>query len=104
MEKLTASIDQKANTMVCRELWSDLGFLVVQTARFMRLTFWELSWDVVEPIFFYLSSMYCVSQKERRLADLGMKRKRARKNLEGSFWNEQKKMNICYLCGLSPTL
>jgi len=31
---------------------------VVQTAAFMRLTFWELSWDVMEPICFYVTSFY----------------------------------------------
>ncbi|KAL5173341.1 Calcium uniporter protein 2, mitochondrial [Glycine soja] len=58
LEKEKATIDNKANTMVRRELWAGLGFLVVQTAAFMRLTFWELSWDVMEPICFYVTSMY----------------------------------------------
>lgn len=58
MEKEKAVIDTKANTMVRRELWAGLGFLVAQTVAFMRLTFWELSWDVMEPICFYVTSMY----------------------------------------------
>ncbi|KAJ1376428.1 Coiled-coil domain containing protein, C-terminal [Sesbania bispinosa] len=58
MEKEKAAIDHKADTLVRRELWGGLGFLVVQTAAFMRLTFWELSWDVMEPICFYVTSMY----------------------------------------------
>ncbi|KAF3488868.1 hypothetical protein F2Q69_00057962 [Brassica cretica] len=29
-----------------------------QTALFMRLTFWELTWDVMEPICFYVTSIY----------------------------------------------
>ncbi|KAK7359961.1 hypothetical protein VNO77_01930 [Canavalia gladiata] len=58
MEKEKAAIDNKANNLVRRELWTGLGFLVVQTAAFMRLTFWELSWDVMEPICFYVTSMY----------------------------------------------
>ncbi|TKY55793.1 Calcium uniporter protein 2 [Spatholobus suberectus] len=58
MEKEKAAIDNRANTMVRRELWAGLGFLLVQTAAFMRLTFWELSWDVMEPICFYVTSMY----------------------------------------------
>ncbi|KDP31811.1 hypothetical protein JCGZ_12272 [Jatropha curcas] len=58
MEKQKATIDRKADTLVRRELWLGLGYFVVQTAAFMRLTFWELSWDVMEPICFYVTSMY----------------------------------------------
>ncbi|XVF59568.1 hypothetical protein PTKIN_Ptkin07bG0286400 [Pterospermum kingtungense] len=58
LEKQKAMIDRKADTLVRRELWLGLTYLVVQTAGFMRLTFWELSWDVMEPICFYVTSMY----------------------------------------------
>ncbi|KAF6149675.1 hypothetical protein GIB67_017408 [Kingdonia uniflora] len=58
MEKVKTEIDKMADSMVRKELWSGLGFLVVQTAAFMRLTFWELSWDVMEPICFYVTSVY----------------------------------------------
>ncbi|XWS29327.1 hypothetical protein CRYUN_Cryun24cG0019600 [Craigia yunnanensis] len=58
LEKQKAIIDQKADSLVRRELWLGLAYLVVQTAGFMRLTFWELSWDVMEPICFYVTSMY----------------------------------------------
>ncbi|KAI3452118.1 hypothetical protein Pfo_008783 [Paulownia fortunei] len=58
MEKQKAGIDRKAKLLVQRELWCGLGYLVVQTAAFMRLTFWELSWDVMEPICFYVTSIY----------------------------------------------
>uniref|UniRef100_A0A2N9E3J1 Calcium uniporter protein C-terminal domain-containing protein n=1 Tax=Fagus sylvatica TaxID=28930 RepID=A0A2N9E3J1_FAGSY len=61
MEKQKVVIDRKADVLVRRELWCGLGFLVVQTAGFMRLTFWELSWDVMEPICFYLTSIYCMA-------------------------------------------
>ncbi|WOL05106.1 hypothetical protein Cni_G13829 [Canna indica] len=44
------SIDAKAESLVRREMWCGLGFLALQMASFMRLTFWELSWDVMEPI------------------------------------------------------
>lgn len=60
LEKQKTAIDEKADTLVRRELWGGLGFLVVQTAAFMRLTFWELTWDVMEPICFYVTSMYCI--------------------------------------------
>ena len=61
MEEQKAEIDKKADILVRRELWGGLGFLVLQTAGFMRLTFWELSWDVMEPICFYVTSMYCMA-------------------------------------------
>ncbi|XP_030444951.2 calcium uniporter protein 2, mitochondrial-like [Syzygium oleosum] len=58
MERRKAGIDREAESLVRRELWMGLGYLVVQTAGFMRLTFWELTWDVMEPICFYLTSVY----------------------------------------------
>ncbi|XP_078162178.1 chloroplastic calcium uniporter protein-like [Carex rostrata] len=58
LEDQKAEIDQQAVAQVRRELWCGLGFLVIQTAAFMRLTFWELSWDVMEPICFYVTSLY----------------------------------------------
>ncbi|KAF5736069.1 calcium uniporter protein 2 mitochondrial-like [Tripterygium wilfordii] len=60
MEKQKAKIEKKAESLVRRELWCGLGFVVFQTAAFMRLTFWELSWDVMEPICFYFTSMYII--------------------------------------------
>ncbi|XP_065873821.1 calcium uniporter protein 2, mitochondrial [Euphorbia lathyris] len=60
LEKQKAVIDKKADSQVRRELWGGLCYLVVQTAGFMRLTFWELSWDVMEPICFYVTSIYCM--------------------------------------------
>ncbi|XP_030513388.1 calcium uniporter protein 3, mitochondrial [Rhodamnia argentea] len=58
LEKQKAEIDREAKSLARRELWLGLGYLVVQTAGFMRLTFWELTWDVMEPICFYLTSGY----------------------------------------------
>ncbi|KAJ4952258.1 hypothetical protein NE237_029090 [Protea cynaroides] len=39
------AIDEQADSLVQRELWAGLGFLVVYTAAFMKLTFWELGCD-----------------------------------------------------------
>ena len=58
MEKQKAAIDKKAHSLVRWELRCGLVALVLQTAALMRLTFWELSWDVMEPICFYVTSMY----------------------------------------------
>ncbi|MCI87789.1 calcium uniporter protein mitochondrial, partial [Trifolium medium] len=38
MEKEKVAIDNRADKMVRRELWGGLGFLMVQTLAFMRLT------------------------------------------------------------------
>ncbi|CAK8569595.1 unnamed protein product [Lathyrus sativus] len=58
MEKQKAIIDDKAKAQVQTELYCGLGFLAIQTLGFMRLTFWELSWDVMEPICFFVTSLH----------------------------------------------
>ncbi|XP_060193357.1 calcium uniporter protein 2, mitochondrial-like [Lycium barbarum] len=60
MEEKKSAIDKKAESLVRRELQCGLGFFVIQTLAFMRLTFWELSWDVMEPICFFVTSFYCM--------------------------------------------
>ncbi|KAJ6836292.1 calcium uniporter protein 2, mitochondrial-like [Iris pallida] len=61
MERRKAEIDKKAEALVKRELRFGLGFVTLQTLFFMRLTFWELSWDVMEPICFFATSSYFVA-------------------------------------------
>ena len=39
-------------------LWAGLVLLLVQWSLFLRLTFWELSWDVMEPISYFFSSLW----------------------------------------------
>ncbi|KAL0302681.1 UNVERIFIED_CONTAM: Calcium uniporter protein 4, mitochondrial [Sesamum angustifolium] len=58
LENQKAQIDQKAQSLVRGELYCGLGFFAVQTLGFMRLTFWELSWDVMEPICFFVTSFH----------------------------------------------
>ncbi|KAJ4887547.1 Calcium uniporter protein 3 [Raphanus sativus] len=58
LEIIKSDIDKRADDMVRRELRAGLGFVVAQTIGFFRLTFWELSWDVMEPICYYVSSTY----------------------------------------------
>lgn len=53
-------IDEKARKQVQMELCFGLGFFILQTAGLFRLTFWELSWDVMEPIAFHLTSFYMI--------------------------------------------
>ncbi|XP_020102111.1 calcium uniporter protein 6, mitochondrial-like isoform X2 [Ananas comosus] len=49
-------IDKLAHKQVRRILWSGLGFLITQVGLFFRLTFWEFSWDVMEPIAFFTTT------------------------------------------------
>ena len=58
MEKQKAIIDKKAKAQVQAELICGLGLILGQTLGFMRLTFWELSWDVMEPICFFVTSLH----------------------------------------------
>lgn len=53
-------IDEKARKQVQMELCFGLGLLILQTVGLFRLTFWELSWDVMEPIAFHLTSFYMI--------------------------------------------
>ncbi|KAJ6335128.1 hypothetical protein OIU78_011878 [Salix suchowensis] len=48
VEKLKVITDLKARTQVRGELYCGLGFPMIQTLGFMRLTFWELNWDVMD--------------------------------------------------------
>ncbi|XP_059284034.1 calcium uniporter protein 2, mitochondrial-like [Lycium ferocissimum] len=61
MKEQKTVIDKKAESLVRREMWCGLGFFVIQTIAFMRFTFWDLTWDVMEPICFYLTSTYFVA-------------------------------------------
>ncbi|XP_015069463.1 calcium uniporter protein 1, mitochondrial-like [Solanum pennellii] len=58
MEVVKTSIDNKAESLVRKEMWFGLGCFIVQTTAFMRFTFWDLTWDVMEPICFYVTSAY----------------------------------------------
>ncbi|CAH8381559.1 unnamed protein product [Eruca vesicaria subsp. sativa] len=58
LETTKKLIDIKARRIVKAELYCGLGFLAAQTIGLMRLTFWELSWDVMEPICFFVTSLH----------------------------------------------
>jgi hypothetical protein len=56
LQEKKEDIDVLAHKQVRRILWSGLGFAVVQVGLFFRLTFWEFSWDVMEPIAFFATT------------------------------------------------
>ncbi|KAL8150378.1 hypothetical protein V2J09_020186 [Rumex salicifolius] len=49
-------LDILAHKQVRRILWSGLGIGVMQIGLFFRLTFWEFSWDVMEPVTFFATT------------------------------------------------
>ncbi|PKU62389.1 calcium uniporter protein 6, mitochondrial [Dendrobium catenatum] len=49
-------IDKLAHKQVRCILWSGLGFSIGQVVLFFRLTFWEFSWDVMEPVAFFTTA------------------------------------------------
>lgn len=49
-------IDLLAHKQVRRILWAGLGLSLAHISLFFRLTFWEFSWDVMEPITFFCGS------------------------------------------------
>ncbi|KAI5057488.1 hypothetical protein GOP47_0027503 [Adiantum capillus-veneris] len=56
LQKEKEEIDTIAHKQVRNMLWGAFGVLSAQSAIFFRLTFWELSWDVMEPITFFVTS------------------------------------------------
>lgn len=56
LQEKKEEIDMLAHKQVRRILWTGLGFAVVQVGLFFRLTFWEFSWDVMEPIAFFTTT------------------------------------------------
>lgn len=56
LQKKKEEIDRLAHKQVRRILWSGLGLTMAQVGLFFRLTFWEFSWDVMEPIAFFTTT------------------------------------------------
>ncbi|XP_073140670.1 calcium uniporter protein 5, mitochondrial-like [Henckelia pumila] len=56
LQEKKEEIDMLAHKQVRRILWTGLGLAVVQVGFFFRLTFWEFSWDVMEPIAFFTTT------------------------------------------------
>jgi hypothetical protein len=54
LEQEMSKVHRSANSSARFYLWAGLFLLVFQLTAFIRLTFWELSWDVMEPIGFFV--------------------------------------------------
>ncbi|ESW13987.1 hypothetical protein PHAVU_008G243500 [Phaseolus vulgaris] len=53
-------IDELARMQVRKIQWCGLGFFVFTFGLFFRLTFWEFSWDVMEPITYFTAASFFV--------------------------------------------
>ncbi|KAG6418037.1 hypothetical protein SASPL_120235 [Salvia splendens] len=56
LQEKKEEIDMAAHKQVRGILWAGLGLTVMQAGLFFRLTFWEFSWDVMEPIAFFTTT------------------------------------------------
>ncbi|KAM7521948.1 hypothetical protein LguiA_011850 [Lonicera macranthoides] len=56
LQQKMEEIDKLAHKQVRRILYTWLGLSVMQVGLFFRLTFWEFSWDVMEPIAFFTTA------------------------------------------------
>ncbi|KAF2589729.1 hypothetical protein F2Q70_00039861 [Brassica cretica] len=56
MRTMKEEIDVLAHRQVRKILWCGLATAIVQISLFVRLTFWEFSWDVMEPITFFATA------------------------------------------------
>ncbi|KAJ9167415.1 hypothetical protein P3X46_022069 [Hevea brasiliensis] len=56
LQERKEEIDILAHKQVRRILWCGLGLGLLQVGLFFRLTFWEFSWDVMEPIGFFVTT------------------------------------------------
>jgi hypothetical protein len=50
LETMRRLIELRAERSVRRIMWGIVSYLTVQTVVVTRLTFWDLSWDIMEPI------------------------------------------------------
>ncbi|XP_010544122.1 PREDICTED: calcium uniporter protein 6, mitochondrial-like [Tarenaya hassleriana] len=56
LKNMKEEIDVLAHKQVRKILWCGLAYSVAQIGLFFRLTFWEFSWDVMEPIAFFATA------------------------------------------------
>ncbi|KAM7269650.1 hypothetical protein ACFE04_025147 [Oxalis oulophora] len=58
LHNIKLSIDREAMTQVRKEISLGLGYFVLQTLGCMRLTFVNWTWDVMEPICYFVTSIH----------------------------------------------
>jgi len=55
IETIKARCDRKAHRIADMISWTGLAFLCAQWGMMVRLTYWEYSWDVMEPISYFVT-------------------------------------------------
>ncbi|KAK5580281.1 hypothetical protein RB653_000297 [Dictyostelium firmibasis] len=55
LEQQKQLIDRKAQRGATAIIWTGLGYCFVQAAVLARLTWWDLSWDIIEPVSYFLT-------------------------------------------------
>lgn len=58
LENEKHEMEENASKISTYILWGGLCIMIVQFAVFFRLTFWELSWDFMEPVSYFVSLGY----------------------------------------------
>ncbi|KAK9821629.1 hypothetical protein WJX74_001601 [Apatococcus lobatus] len=58
LDKVKHHVDMRIHRRTKFVIWLALGAFLVQWLIFLRLTFWELSWDVMEPVTYFTSSLF----------------------------------------------
>jgi hypothetical protein len=55
LEQLLGGLQKKARRNANLKMWGFFGYLTAQTAVLARLTWWEFSWDIMEPITYFIT-------------------------------------------------
>ncbi|KAM9957923.1 hypothetical protein ACTFIW_012899 [Dictyostelium discoideum] len=55
LEEKKQVIDRKAHRRATAIIWTGLGYCFAQAAILARLTWWDLSWDIIEPVSYFLT-------------------------------------------------
>ena len=53
MEKLKLELDSRSTTQSNLAMWMGMGFTSLMFGFFARLTWWEYSWDIMEPVTYF---------------------------------------------------
>ncbi|XP_055686110.1 calcium uniporter protein, mitochondrial [Lutzomyia longipalpis] len=78
LEKKKSELEMKAVRRTNILTWVGLGFMSVQFGIIARLTWWEYSWDIMEPVTYFVTygtamaayAYYCITKQEYVLEDV----------------------------------
>ena len=54
LDDLKTEIDRKSAQRTTAVVWGGLGFMALQFGLLARLTWWEYSWDIMEPVTYFV--------------------------------------------------